>query len=425
VQAEPIRRPPAARSPWLRAGPSSRLHARDLAAEALAGLLQRPGRSALTMLGTILGIGGFVAIVGLSQTASGQIGSTFNRLDATGVTVADTGARQAAAPIVDFPPDADALVDRIHGVIAAGVWWNVPFKQAAVSSRPPADQSGQSGQLGLPVTAATPGALAASGAVLQSGVLFNQFHESRAQNVAVIGAAAASQLGISDLADQPAIFIQGQPFTVIGIISGDQRIPELNLGVSVPETTALRLWGRPQPDAAAQMIIHTRLGAAQVVARQVPVALRPDDPKLLTATAPASPAQLQHSVTASLNTLFLALAGIAVIVGMIGIANTTLVAVLERVGEIGLRRALGARPVHIAAQFLAESTALGLLGGLIGASVGVVAVLAVTIYHNWTAVLDPRVVLAAPAVGAVIGLLAGLYPALRAGTVEPADALRR
>jgi putative ABC transport system permease protein len=339
--------------------------------------------------------------------------------------VADTGARQAAAPTVDFPARADAMADRIHGVIAAGVWWNVPFNQAAVSARPPAGGSGQSGQLGLPVLAATPGALAASGAVLQSGVLFNQFHQSQAQNVAVLGAAAASQLGISDLADQPAIFIQGQPFTVIGIISGDQRIPELNLGVSVPEATALRLWGPPPSYQAAQMIIHTRLGAAQVVARQVPVALRPDDPKLLTATAPASPAQLQHSVTASLNTLFLALAGIAVIVGMIGIANTTLVAVLERVGEIGLRRALGARPVHIAAQFLAESTALGLFGGLIGASIGVVAVLAVTIYHSWTALLDPRVVLAAPVAGAVIGLLAGLYPALRAGTVEPADALRR
>ncbi|MGO9078865.1 MAG: ABC transporter permease [Streptosporangiaceae bacterium] len=110
---------------------------------------------------------------------------------------------------------------------------------------------------------------------------------------------------------------------------------------------------------------------------------------------------------------------------MIGIANTTLVAVLERVGEIGLRRALGARPMHIAAQFLAESTALGLFGGLIGASLGIVTVLAVTIYHNWTALLDGRLVLAAPVAGAVIGLLAGLYPALRAGTVEPADALRR
>jgi putative ABC transport system permease protein len=173
------------------------------------------------------------------------------------------------------------------------------------------------------------------------------------------------------------------------------------------------------------MLVHTRLGAAQVVAHQLPVAIRPDDPKLLSATAPVSLTQLQHSVATSLNIIFLALAGIAVIVGTIGIANTTLVAVLERAGEIGLRRALGARPVHIAAQFLAESTALGLFGGLIGASLGVVTVLAVTIYQNWTALLDPRVVLAAPVAGAVIGLLAGLYPALRAGTIEPADALRR
>jgi putative ABC transport system permease protein len=406
-------------------GVSSRLHARDLAGEAVAGLLQRPGRSALTMLGTVLGIGGFVAIVGLSQTASGQIGSTFNRLDATQVTVADTAAGKASKPTLDFPSDADALVDRIHGVIAAGVWWNVSFKQAAVSARPLSAQSGQSSQLSLTVTAATPGALTASGAKVAEGVLFNQFHESHDQQVAVIGSTAATQLGITDLANQPAIFIQGQPFTVIGILSGDQRVPQLNFGVSVPASTALKLWGKPQPSAAAQMIIHTRLGAAQVVAKQVPVALRPDDPKLLTATAPASPSQLQHSVATSLNTLFLALAGIAIIIGMIGIANTTLVAVLERVGEIGLRRALGARPLHIAEQFLAESTALGLLGGLIGASLGVVTVLAVTIYHKWTALLDPRLVLAAPVAGAIIGLLAGLYPALRAGTVEPADALRR
>ena len=404
------------------AASSSRLHPRDLVSETLAGLLQRPGRSVLTALGTVLGIGGFVAIVGLSQTASGQIGSTFNRLDATQVTVADTAAAKASSPTLDFPAGADALAGRIHGVIAAGVWWNVSFKHAAVSSRPP---SATSTQLGLPVAATTPGALEASGATLSSGVLLNRFDESRSQQVAVIGAAAAAQLGISDLASQPAIFIQGQPFTVIGIIASDPRIPQLDFGVSVPASTALRLWGRPATSSAAQMLIHTRLGAAQVVAKQVPIALRPDDPQLLTATAPVSPTGLQHSVTASLNTLFLALAGIALIVGMIGIANTTLVAVLERVAEIGLRRALGARPVHIAAQFLAESTALGLFGGLIGASLGVVAVIAVTLYHHWTALLDPRLVLAAPLAGAVIGLLAGLYPALRAGTIEPADALRR
>jgi putative ABC transport system permease protein len=173
------------------------------------------------------------------------------------------------------------------------------------------------------------------------------------------------------------------------------------------------------------MLIHTRLGAAKVVAEQVPVAIRPDNPTLLKGAAAPSVGQLQHNVSSSLNALFLTLAGITLIVGAIGIANITLVAVLERAGEIGLRRALGARPRHIGIQFLAESTALGLFGGLIGASLGVVTILGITIYRNWTALLDPRIVVAAPVAGAVVGLLAGLYPALRASLLEPADALRR
>lgn len=400
----------------------SRLRLRDLGSEALAGLLQRPGRSVLTMLGTVLGIGSFVAIVGLSETATGQIGKQFNVLDATQVTVTDVGAGGASKPTLDLPADAGAIVDRIHGVIAAGTWWSIEFTTAEVSSRPGA---GQGSQLNLPVTAATPGALTASGAKLTQGVMFNQFHQAHAQNVALIGATTAADLGISSLDQQPAIFIAGQPFTVIGILAGDPRLPQLNLGVTVPTTTAQKLWGKPPPGEGANMIIHTRLGAAQVVAGQVPIALRPDNPKLLAAAAPPNPTQLRHAVATSLNTLFLALAGIALVVGAIGIANTTLVAVLERAAEIGLRRALGARPRHIGTQFLTESTALGLFGGLVGASLGVLATLAVTVYHHWTALLDPRLVLAAPLAGGIVGLLAGLYPALRASSVEPAEALRR
>lgn len=400
----------------------SRLRARDLGSEALAGLLQRPGRSVLTMLGTVLGIGAFVAIVGLTETATGQIGKEFNVLDATQVTVTDTAAYRTSKPTLDFPPNSEGQVDRIRGVIAAGVWWTVPMSQASVSALP---QASGGNAIGLPVIAATPGALQASGARLAAGVLFNEFHQARAQQVAVISQTAAAQLGISNLENQPAIFIEGQAFTVVGIIANDPRLPAMNLGVIVPESTAIHLWGLPRNGRAAQMLIHARLGAAQVVAAQAPIALRPDNPKLLSAAAPVSPAKLRRSVTTSLNTVFLALAGIALVVGAVGIANTTLVAVLERAAEIGLRRALGARPRHIGAQFLAESTALGLFGGLIGASLGVVTILAITIDRHWTALLDPRIVVAAPVAGAAVGLLAGLYPALRASLLEPADALRR
>jgi putative ABC transport system permease protein len=414
-----LTRPPSAR----RMAPApSRLRLRDLVSESVAGLLQRPGRAAATVLGTVLGLGGFVAIVALAQTAAGQVGRDFSVQDATQVTVDDSGASRATQATLDFPPDADALADRLHGVIAAGVWWPVGFRRAAVSALPP---SAGGTKLGLPVTAASPGALTASGATLAAGVLFNQFHEATAQDVAVLGQSAAAQLGITSLASQPAIFIAGQPFTVIGILASDPRLPQLNLGVTVPESTALTLWGEPAPSGPAQMLIHTRLGAAQVVAGQVPIALQPGDPRLLSASAPASPSQLRDSVTASLNSVFLALAGVALVIGAVGIASTTLVAVLERAGEIGLRRALGARPRHIAVQFLAESTALGLFGGLAGTCLGLIVTLIVTVHQHWTAVVDPGVVLAAPLAGALIGLLAGLYPALRASSIEPASALRR
>jgi putative ABC transport system permease protein len=124
-------------------------------------------------------------------------------------------------------------------------------------------------------------------------------------------------------------------------------------------------------------------------------------------------------VTTSLNAVFLALAGIALFVGAVGIANTTLVAVLERSGEIGLRRALGARPRHIAVQFLAESTVLGLFGGLLGACLGVLAALAVSVYQHWTALVDPRIVLAAPADGAIIGLLVACTPRFAPAASSP------
>jgi ABC-type antimicrobial peptide transport system permease subunit len=145
---------------------------------------------------------------------------------------------------------------------------------------------------------------------------------------------------------------------------------------------------------------------------------------LLRVSVPPEPQQLKTGVREDLNSMFLLLGGIALLVGAIGIANVTLVSVMERVGEIGLRRSVGAARRHIAAQFLAESAAMGLVGGIIGASLGILVIVVVSAQRQWTPVLDLYIPLLAAPGGALIGLVAGLYPSWRASTLEPVDALR-
>ncbi|MFS8104609.1 ABC transporter permease [Lentzea alba] len=394
---------------------SSRMRLPDLVGEALAGMSQRPGRSLLTMLGTVLGIGSFVAIIGLSDTASSQITAQFNLLNATQVTVTDI----AEGVTTSFPDDADDRMSRLNGVEAAGVWW-VAARDQPVSSVP-AVESGTR----LDVYAATQGTIDAAEPALRQGVAINSFHQDSAARVALLGTSGARSLGITSIANQPAIFVNGQALTVIGVVDDTQRLPQLSLGLVVPASTARELWGPPRGTDGASMIVKTALGASQVVSRQAPLALRPDAPQSFRATAALDPTSLRRTVEGSVNSVLLSVSIVAVVVGAIGIANTSLVAVLERRNEIGLRRALGARRRHIAGQFLVESTLLGLLGGMIGTALGVVVSLSVAIARDWTAVLNPLVPALAPIAGALVGLLAGSYPALRAASVQPAVALRQ
>ena len=370
----------------------------DLVGEALAGMSQRPGRSLLTMLGTVLGIGSFVAIIGLSDTASSQITAQFNLLNATQVTVTDI----ANGTTTSFPDDADQRVGRLNGVEAAGVWW-VTARDQPVSPMPTAESG-----IRLDVYAATQGTIDAVAPKLRQGVTFNAFHQDTAARVAVLGTSGARSS--ASRAGQPG-GVRQRPGADRDRHSRRHRAPaQLSLGLVVPASTARELWGPPRGADAASMIVKTSLGASQVVSRQTPLALRPDAPQSFRATAALDPTSLRRTVEGSVNSVLLSVAVVAVVVGAIGIANTSLVAVLERRNEIGLRRALGARRRHIAGQFLVESTLLGLLGGMIGTALGVVVSLSVAIARAWTTMLTPLVPALAPVAGALVGLLAGSYP---------------
>ena len=397
---------------------------RDLASESLAGLLARPGRALLTALGTVLGIGALVATLGVSRTAGNQIVGRFDELAATQVVVKPAGADQPGAGNSSItsviPWDAAERLLRLNGVEAAATLSDVQLGGALVRAVPVNDPTGQR-ELSMAVRSGSSGVLDALRGRLATGRAFDAGHSRRAERVALLGRGAAERLGISRVDNAPAVYIGEHLYTVIGIIDDVKRNPAVLNGILIPDGTARQQFALAAPGS---VYVDTRVGAAQLIAGQAALALSPNSPDLLQVSAPGEPRRVRSDVEGDVNSLFLVLGGVSLLVGAVGIANVTLVSVLERVGEIGLRRALGAARRHIAAQFLAESTVLGLVGGVVGASLGTLVIVGVSAARSWTPVLDSALPLAAPLVGGIVGLLAGVYPSLRAAALEPVEALR-
>jgi ABC-type antimicrobial peptide transport system permease subunit len=406
----------------------SKLRLRDLVDESLAGVFARPARTALTTLGTVLGIASLVATLGISRTAGNQIVERFSELAATQVTVqartsgggsggGNDAARRASAG--SLPWAVEDRLDRLNGVVASGAVADVP-NPGGIKTVPIIDPTTITART-LPVFAASPGLMNAVRGHLAAGRWFDVGHVQREDRVVVLGADVAAELGIGRIDSLPGVFIGETLFTVIGILDDAPRDRGLTGGLIIPSSTAEARFGVTKPE---RVVIETELGAASLIASQAATALNPNAPESLSVSAPRDTRRTKEAVENDVNQLFLLLGLVSLIVGAIGIANVTLVTVMERTGEIGLRRAVGASRRHIASQFLVESAALGLVGGIIGATVGILVVVGVAASRQWTPVLDISLPIVAPFVGALVGLLAGLYPAIRAASMEPVDALR-
>ena len=273
------------------------------------------------------------------------------------------------------------------------------------------------------VAAASAGVFPTVQATLAAGRSYSRIADQRSQAVVVLGRGAAEQLGVRDISAQPAVYIDGIPFTVTGILKSVRREASLLQDAIIPEQTALRYWG--PPGNGADLIVATRPGSAAVVASQIPAAILPTDPGRLVVVTSSAPFILQTVINNDISRLLLLAGIIALLIGAAAIASITLTSVLERYYEIGVRRALGATRPAIVAQFLTEATILGACGGLAGTCIAVITLVTVSSANGWYPVLNPLTIIPDPLIGAAVGCAAGAYPALRAALLDPVEALRR
>ena len=414
------RRRPRAKSPFPR---EDRYGVLDLLAEATSDLGTRPSRLILTVAGTVLGIGSLVATIGFAQTSAAQITAQFQAASTAQAVIrplTKMNQEGVEVPVRDLPWDAADRVARLRGVASAATLADVPAGDHTIAAVEVRDPSAT--ELSAPpLVAASAGFLDAVQGELRTGRTFDTGHDARADRVAMLGERAADRLGIDRVDTLPSIYIDGRPYAVIGIFDHLTYRAELLDAVVVPSGAASADLG---VEAPGEVQVRVEANAGQVVGPQLPLAVAPDAPDTVEVLAPRGPSALQEGVLADLELVLLIVSLIVLLAGGVGIASVTSLTVMERRGEIGLRRALGATARQISAQFMTESVLLGSVGGLIGAAVGVAGLLVVALAQGWAPIADPLVAALGVVVGPLIGLLAGWVPAMRAARVEPVTALR-
>ncbi|WP_129841595.1 ABC transporter permease [Streptomyces sp. RFCAC02] len=392
----------------------SRLRPRDTVRVAASGLRTRPLRVVLSALGIAVGIAAMVAVVGISASSRAEVDERLRALGTNLLTV--TPGSSMTGGNAELPGESVDMVDRLDQVTSVSAVGTLA--DTAVYRNDGIDEAETNS---LAVSAARTDLLDTVGGTVAAGRWLDDAVGS--YPAVVLGADAADLLGISpERADgSVSVWLGGEWFTVVGILDPVALAPELDSAALIGWQAAEDLAG----DSVPPSVLYERSdeSAVEEVSELLPATVNPEVPSEVLVSRPSDALAAQEAADETLTTLLLALGGVSLLVGGIGVANTMVIAVLERRSEIGLRRALGATRAHIRRQFLGESVLLAGLGGIGGAVIGGGVTMAFATSRDWPFALPLWVLLGAAGATVFVGALAGAYPAARAARMPPTAAL--
>ncbi len=394
-------------------------------------LLANKLRAGLTMLGIIIGVGAVVALVGAGAGAQAQVTARFESLGSN-LLVISPGAifvggvsqgRTSAASLTS--EDVDAIKNLASAVAAIAPEYSAGRYQVVYGS-----SNTQTAVIGV-----TPEYMTVNNWKVASGRFISSTDLTNLDKVAVLGATTAEDL-FGELVNPigKMIKINRQNYLVVGMLAqkGTSGTSDQDDRVLIPLTTAqVKFGGAGNTSISAinvQVISADKMEWAQAELRAIMRARHGLTGSQSDDFTIRNQAQLVEMVAENAQTftvLLSSIAAISLLVGGIGVMNIMLVSVTERTREIGIRKAVGAKRRNILTQFLVEAMVLCVLGGIVGVVAGYAGAQVVTPLLGGTrAIVEPQVVLLALAVSMGVGLFFGLYPANRAATLHPIEALR-